>query len=115
MEGRMNKNVVPLESEIESAVVKYAKNSGWRVFKLNLMGNRGWPDRLFIRNGPLFLFIEFKRPGIKPTKLQDFRLDQLRAMGVVAIWSSSKEECYEFLDTAAETPVGPTPVPGEGD
>ena len=57
------------ESMIESKTVNYAKSNGWLVFKFISPGNRGVPDRLFIRYSIVF-FIEFKAPGKKPTKLQ---------------------------------------------
>lgn len=89
-----------LESEVENAVVKHARGSGWTIFKINIMGNRGWPDRLFIREGPAFAFIEFKAPGKKPTKLQYYRLSQLATLGVQATWVDNIKEGVEFLDNA---------------
>jgi hypothetical protein len=57
------------EATIESAVVRYARRQGVRCVKLNGMHNRGKPDQLFLYRGKT-VFVEFKRPGGKPTTLQ---------------------------------------------
>ena len=57
------------ESKIERTVCRWAKDKGCIVIKQTSAGNRGIPDRLFLRNGKC-LFLEFKAPGKKPTKLQ---------------------------------------------
>jgi len=49
--------------------------------KLNLQGRRGWPDRLIMWEGGNFLFIEFKRPGEEPRKLQLYIHQLLRDIG----------------------------------
>lgn len=48
------------------------------VRKMNGLGFAGWPDRMFIApNGRVF-WIEFKRPGHKPTPIQFALHCQLR-------------------------------------
>lgn len=59
-----------LERTIEASVVKYAKDRGVEVVKLNGMGKQGLPDRMFLGPKGRVLFIEFKRPGKEPTELQ---------------------------------------------
>lgn len=59
-----------LESSIERSVVAAAKKLGVMQLKLNVCGQRGWPDRLFLVPGGHPLFIEFKRPGEAPRPLQ---------------------------------------------
>ena len=58
-----------LEASIEQAVVVYARSHKVIVRKMNGLGNRAWPDRMFLHKGKV-LFIEFKREGCKPTALQ---------------------------------------------
>jgi hypothetical protein len=90
--------VAPAPSELEKVseqkVVDYAVARGCLVLKLNVLGRRGWPDRLFIFKGKVF-FIEFKRAGEKPGKLQEVihgRLKQHGAMVyVVDSWSRGIE------------------------
>lgn len=57
------------EKSIELAVVKFAKDRGFLIRKMNGAGYRGWPDRAFFKNGKCF-FIEFKRLGKKLDPLQ---------------------------------------------
>jgi|TARA_Y100000289_G_C3884910_1_gene130721 Holliday junction resolvase len=66
-----------LESAIESAVCKYAKNKGWLVYKFVSPNNRGVPDRIMLRNG-VILFIEFKATGKQPTTLQQYIIKRIR-------------------------------------
>lgn len=60
-----------LEKSIEGAVVRYAKDKykGESV-KLNGIGKRSHPDRMFLGPYRTVLFIEFKREGEEPTPLQ---------------------------------------------
>lgn len=76
-----------LETQIEN---KFCLNiSNWArqhnivvvPLKLNLQGRRGWPDRLILWEGGNFLFIEFKRPGEAPRKLQLYIHQLLRDIG----------------------------------
>ena len=57
------KTRAPLESSVENPVVAYAKKKGVLVRKMNGLGFRGWPDRLFIFSGGMTVWIEFKAPG----------------------------------------------------
>lgn len=59
-----------LERSIEGAVVRYARERGIEPIKLNGMGKRSLPDRMFLGPRGRIVFIEFKRKGEKPTPLQ---------------------------------------------
>jgi hypothetical protein len=60
-----------LESRIEALAVHRCLNElGVRSLKLNVTGDRGWPDRLFFIPGGVPLFIEFKQPGQVPEARQ---------------------------------------------
>lgn len=67
-----------LEKSIENPVVAWAKKQGIRrVMKLNGMGNRSMPDRMFFIPGGRPFLIEFKRPGCVPTELQTHTITEL--------------------------------------
>ena len=68
------------ESHIEKRVCEIAKKHGWLVFKWQSTNVRGVPDRIFVRQGEI-VFIEFKAPGKKPTKLQAHIHRKLREEG----------------------------------
>jgi len=73
------------EAKIERAVCKWAKEQGCIVVKMTSPGSRGIPDRLFMRKGKV-LFLEFKAPGKKPTKLQDKWIRDLFLTEIPAFW-----------------------------
>lgn len=95
-------SLITRESNIEQKVTEYAVQKGCLHLKLNVMGRRGWPDHLYIFQGHV-LFIEFKRQGEKPTKLQEHIHEQLRghkcgvrvvdnlALGIDIIYNFTKD------------------------
>lgn len=76
-----------LEKDIEAAVAsrlnQWARAKGIKLsyLKLTIPGNRGYPDRLILAEGGRALFVEFKRPGEVPRKLQVYTHDWLRQLG----------------------------------
>lgn len=75
----MRKNK-PLESLIQSRIIKRLEKDGWMVIKLGLTNMPGIPDLLALKDGRA-RFIEVKRPGEKPRPLQEYRHRQLRENG----------------------------------
>lgn len=72
------------ESTIERAVAKYAAARGWEYRKQSGPGKRGKLDKYFFRAVREIVFVEFKAPGEKPSKLQERELRLLRAAGFEA-------------------------------
>lgn len=66
-----------LEAHIEQEITDYAKSLGMMTLKLNVKGQAGWPDRMYVWRGHVW-FIEYKAPGQKPRPLQDYIHKQLR-------------------------------------
>lgn len=69
-----------LEAEIEDPVVKAAKTNGFKVRKVQWIGGRKAPDRLFLKPGRGF-FVEFKAPGQSPQPGQAREIERMRAAG----------------------------------
>lgn len=88
---------MPLERDIEDKAVRKAKKLGWLVVKMAAPGARGWPDRLFISQEGVHVWIEFKVPGKVPTQLQSHRLSELRKRDCNAYWVDSVDACLEIL------------------
>jgi len=65
------------ESTIEKKVSDYAKTQGWLSYKFVSPSNRGVPDRIYLKAGKC-IFIEFKAPKKKPTKLQEKIISRIR-------------------------------------
>lgn len=87
-----------LEKHVEQAVRDFLALDGWRSFKTDPCSDRsrgkgfgevGMPDCLFVRYGlPIsgqILWIEFKRPGKKPTAHQLAWHDAERARGALVL------------------------------
>lgn len=72
-----------IEEGVRRDIGKWARSQGIDVYflKLTILGHRGWPDRLILWPGRGILFIEFKRPGEKPRKLQEYVHDIIRKLG----------------------------------
>ena len=60
-----------LEKQIESKVVKKAKELGFLTYKFSSPSNRGVPDRIFISPHGEVFFIEFKSAKGKLSQLQE--------------------------------------------
>ena len=86
------------EKRIEQHLVSRVKAQGGRAYKWVSPGNSGVPDRIVILPGGRVLAIECKRPGGKPTRLQERELARLSALGIEARVVDS----IEAVDAALE-------------
>jgi hypothetical protein len=90
------------EGKIQSNVVEYARGLGVLVVRINQDAHRGWPDRMFLKNGGI-VFIEFKAPGEKPTLIQDLIHEQLRDQGFAVVVVDNISEGRIIIDELAKT------------
>jgi hypothetical protein len=60
-----------LEKDVEARVCKWARERGWVAWKLWGFSQVGLPDRLFLHQFPVIVFIEFKREGKKARIIQE--------------------------------------------
>lgn len=80
-----------------------AARAGCQLVKLQY-GTVGFPDRLLLRPDGSVAFIEFKRPGQRPTKIQAYWHGRLREMLYeVAVVRSLRE--FDRVLTTATVPV----------
>jgi hypothetical protein len=89
-----------LESKIEGKVVLWWKSQGNLTLKLNVLGNAGWPDRVYFLPGGRILFIEFKREGTKPYPRQEYIHRKLAKAGHLVKVCRSFEEAKAALEQA---------------
>ena len=75
-----------LERDVEKEIRIYAESKGMISIKLSGPGNRGKPDRIFFYKGRV-LILEIKKPGEKPTKLQNQWLTAFKDMDFDATWT----------------------------
>lgn len=85
------------ESAVEKTICDHAETKGWIALKLRGAGDRGKPDRMFLRNGQA-VFMEVKAPGKQPTALQERWLRQLNDAGFVAVWTDNAEAGCKVID-----------------
>ena len=72
---------VMLEKQIEERLKKRAKEAGGLAAKWVSPSMSGVPDRIVFLPGGKIIFVELKRPGEKPTPLQNRIIEMLRELG----------------------------------
>lgn len=92
----------PSEASIVAKGMAEAKRLGF--FAIKIHGNQyqmaGIPDVLCLRGGRAY-WIEFKRPGEEPTKLQVHRMRQLEEAGCLTTVACSVGDVRAFLEPVA--------------
>jgi len=86
------------EQQIQSKIMKYLLLKGAVVNKTIGMSKAGWPDIIGAYKGR-FIGVEVKRPGLKATKLQEFKLNELRQAGAFVCVATSVVEVELLLDS----------------
>lgn len=105
----MPKKKVPLEKNIQSAIIKYLRYHGFFVVKINNVGiwdqkrkvyipppRKGVSDLLCVRDGH-FYAIEVKRPGKKPTPEQIAFLRDVEAHGGTALVAMGLDDVKQLI------------------
>ena len=83
------------ESVIEDYLAKLCKEN--RIYQHKNTGRNGIPDRLLIYQGRHW-FLELKRPGERPTDLQESVARELKAHGAVTVFADSCDSVYKVVD-----------------
>lgn len=91
-----------LESKFEQEFNQWVKEHGGLSIKMPANVYTGIPDRMVLHEGRT-AFIELKRDGEKPRKIQQFWLDTLRRHGFVAFWLTDKEFNEKYKEYGIET------------
>lgn len=99
-----------LEKVAENKFVTHIRQkTGCICVKLTLVGMRGFPDRMILCPGALVYFIEFKRVGHEPRKLQHHIHGLLRNLGFRVLVTASEKEAIKFHEIFTKR------VSGKGD
>lgn len=91
-----------LEKDVEKKVCDYAKKHNALVYKFTSPNRRSVPDRLIIFPGGRVWFVEFKRPGGKPTEAQEREIKRLREKGCYVSVIDTVEGGKELVDQFVE-------------
>ena len=96
-----------LEADIVKKVKDWCDKNGVLYIKFTPFGSKGWPDTIIVFPGGFHLWLELKRLGKTPRKLQTYRMSQLATMGALCVWFDNWEACIDYLqdclDSAVET------------
>jgi hypothetical protein len=87
-----------MESPIETGVVACAEADGWFSRKLEWVGRKGAPDRLFIKDGRV-VFMEFKDDGKECTGQQLNEVVRMKSAGAEIYWNvdSIRYACHLLM------------------
>jgi len=86
-----------LEKTIEGYLVKRVKEAGGVAPKWVSPGMSGVPDRIVFLPQGRIIFVELKRPGERPTPLQDRIIGMLRGLGADVRVVDSMEKVDEIF------------------
>lgn len=87
----------PLERELEKHFAKEVKRLGLMTLKLQIMGRRGWPDRLVVHNGVVYLAeLKTEHGGLRP--LQEATFAKLKARGISVVILRTKTGITKYLE-----------------
>lgn len=88
------------EADVRNPVVRFHLQNGDAHVRMSMARGvkRGTPDDLFLFPLGRSCWIEFKRPGKKPTPLQAYRIAILRRNDHVAFWCDQPNAAMYALD-----------------
>ena len=85
------------EAKVQTAIINWLVYLGAWVVKTIATSKNGTPDVLGCLNG-LFIGIEVKKPGGKPSPLQRVQLRKIREAGGIAFTAESLDEVKDQLN-----------------
>lgn len=85
-----------LESKIEKQCCLYAEKRGWWQTKIEKASVRGFPDRLFIKDGET-VYVEFKNEKGRLSADQERIIAKMREQGARVYVISSLESAYAIF------------------
>ena len=88
---------LPLESTLESHLLKAVLRLGGITIKLPALWYIGIPDRLLLLPGARVYFLELKREGKHPTDIQQWWIERLQALGFDAQFVSGRAALDKYI------------------
>lgn len=86
------------ESDIESKMRKLIKQRGGLFIKFVSPSTRGVPDRIVIKKPGRVIFVELKKEGETPTKLQKYVHKKLKDFGCEVYVITGMQEVIAFVE-----------------
>jgi hypothetical protein len=91
-----------LENKIEKYFRDEIEKINGKAFKFSSPGNNGVPDRIVLLNGKCY-FVELKKPGAKPRKLQKAVIKTFKKLGFKVYVIDSIEKVGDFINEVHTT------------
>lgn len=85
------------EIKIEKYLIKMIEKKGGMALKFPPLFFAGFPDRIVLLPKGVAIFVELKRPGAKPRKIQERVHSKLRGLGFRVDVLSTLEEVENFI------------------
>ncbi len=85
------------EQKIQYAINTYLKKQGWLVTKLMMTTTAGIPDLMAIKEGKT-IFIEVKKPGGRLSRIQEYRIAEIRAQDIPVLVTDNLNDLKEWLN-----------------
>ena len=79
------------EQQYQKKLINEFESNGWFVLKLIKTNKNGIPDLLCLKDGHKPTFIEVKAKNGKVSKLQEYRINELKRFGFEAFVSKSEK------------------------
>ena len=76
------------EKKLQPKIIKYLEADGFYTIKTIKLNKNGLPDIIGWKDGRCVM-VEVKSTGKKPSKLQEFRINEVKDFGVYAFWCDS--------------------------
>ena len=92
------------EADIQRKMIAAVEKLGCLVIKIIRANKSGIPDLLILVPGGKAVFVEVKKPGGKPSKLQEYYISQLRLLGFTAFWSCSVDDVVTAVSKSLPDP-----------
>lgn len=90
------------EADLEARLVRGVKAAGGLAYKFVSPGSVGVPDRLVVLPGGRVVFVELKADGGRLSRMQVYRIAQLRGLGAAVRVVKGAEDVKKFLDWLRE-------------
>ena len=92
-----------LEKEIEEKLVEKVRGLNGLCLKFTSPSLTGVPDRMILLPKGKIGFVEVKRKGQRPKKIQRLRIKQLKELGFLVFVLDDREKIEEILDEIQAT------------
>lgn len=95
-----------IQTKTRSRVLEWALANDLGLMFLKLGQSRGWPDMLVVWEPGGILFVEFKRPGEKPRRIQQHVHNVLRSLGFEVQVHDDIDRAVEQITAYIKTKAG---------